>query len=192
MKNLIASLVKFQASVPLIPKNSINPFFSQGERKAMYADLATVIDVCKPVLNQNGLAIMQTMFTLEGRNCLRTILADSSGETISSDLFLPEVADAQKLTAAVTYLRRCQYLAILGLVADEDDDGNSVASNDKTPPKEEKHQGGKEFPASEKQINLIKSLCARKNYEPLSPLKGITGKQASALIEKLNAMSDVK
>lgn len=190
MKSLVASLVKFQQEVPLIPKNCINPFFSQGGKKAMYADLATVIESCKPAMNKHGLAIMQTMFTLEGRNCLRTVLADSSGESVQSDLFLPEVPDAQKLTAAVTYLRRCQYLAILGLTAEDEDDGNSVVGN--KAPKEEKLQGGKEFPASEKQVNLIKSLCQRKNYEPLSPLTGITGKQASALIEKLNAMPDVK
>jgi ERF superfamily len=73
----------------------------------------------------------------------------------------------------------------------EGENDADATTYDNVAPKEQ-HQGGKEFPASEKQINLIKSLCARKNYEPLSPLKGITGKQASALIEKLNAMPDIK
>lgn len=187
MKNLVSNLIKFQMAVPVIPKNNVNPFFSQGGKKAMYADLATVIDTCKPVLNKHGLAVMQTMFVQDGRNCLRTILADISGETMASDLFLPDIQDPQKLTAAVTYLRRCQYLAIVGLVADEDDDGNSVGSQE--PPK---HSGGQEFAASEKQIKLIKDLCQRKQYEPKKPIAGISAKDASALIEKLMAMADVK
>lgn len=73
-----------------------------------------------------------------------------------------------------------------------ENDADFVTHDGVAPKEAPKHQGGKDFPASEKQVNLIKALCQRKNYEPLSPLAGITGKQASALIEKLNAMSDVK
>lgn len=53
-----------------------------------------------------------------------------------------------------------------------------------------KHRGGQEFPASEKQTNLIKALCHKKNYEPKRSITGISSKDASALIEKLQAMPD--
>lgn len=124
MKGLITALVKFQSSVPSIPKNKRNPFFD-----SMYAELSTVIDICSPVLNNNGLAVVQTLKALDGHNILKTILFHESGESLESEIYLPPIADAQKLTAAVTYLRRTAYLSIVGLVADSDDDGNSVSGN---------------------------------------------------------------
>ena len=106
MKSLIPALVKFQQNVPTIPKTCVNPFFSQGGKKAMYADLATVIESCMPTLNKHELAVSQTMGFVAGVNTLKTTLFHSSGEFISSEIALPEINDAQKLTGAITYLRR--------------------------------------------------------------------------------------
>jgi hypothetical protein len=196
MKSLIANMAKFQKDVPVIPKNKVNSFFSKGGTISKYADLAGVIDTCKPILNRHGLIVVQTMFVSDGHNCLRTILADSSGETMSSEMVLPDIADPQKLTAAVTYLRRCQYLAIVGLVADEDDDGNSVGHQQEpraTPPRDQPreqqtppHAGGGEFKANDKQKNLIKMLVEKTGVD-VTPeqIASLTSKQASAWIDKL-------
>jgi hypothetical protein len=54
------------------------------------------------------------------------MLCHESGETLESNIFLPKIADAQKLTGSITYLRRTSYLSILGLVADDDLDGNDI------------------------------------------------------------------
>jgi len=156
MKNLIVSLIKFQQTVKPIPKNKRNPFFN-----SMYAELSTVIEVCQPTMNANGLAIMQRMLTADGKNVLVTTLAHESGEMMSSEMYLPDLADAQKLTAAVTYLRRSQYLAILGLVADDDCDGNSTQET----PRHDNNQGRVEqtklaggVAASDAQKNLMSKL----------------------------------
>lgn len=129
--NLIKALVKFQSEVPAIPKNKKNPFYN-----SMYAELSTVIDTCVPVLTKNGLAVSQTMsvLTVAGKNVLITKLLHESGEYEESSLLLPDIADAQKLTASITYLRRAQYLAIVGLVAEDDEDGNTP------PPKNDNRQ----------------------------------------------------
>jgi hypothetical protein len=123
MKNLFAALIKFQKNVKPIPKNKINPFYN-----SKYAELSTVIDVCQPALNDAGLAVVQTIKILpeSNDNVLVTLLCHESGETLESNIFLPKIADAQKLTGAITYLRRTSYLSILGLVADDDMDGNDV------------------------------------------------------------------
>jgi hypothetical protein len=123
MKNLFLALIKFQKNVKPIPKNKVNPFYN-----SKYAELSTVIDVCQPALNDAGLAVIQTMRILpeSSDNVLVTLLCHESGETLESSIFLPKIADAQKLTGAVTYLRRTSYLSILGLVADDDMDGNDV------------------------------------------------------------------
>lgn len=132
MVNLIKALVKFQQEVPSIPKNKLNPFFSKGGQKAMYADLAQVVSVCMGPLNSNGLAISQKMcIDSSGRNVLTTVLLHVSGESDQSSIYLPAIDDPQKLTAAITYLRRTQYVSILGLVADDDDDGNAVGEQGK-------------------------------------------------------------
>jgi hypothetical protein len=123
MKNLFSSLIKFQKSVKAIPKNKVNPFYN-----SKYAELSTVIDVCQPALNDSGLAVIQVMKILpeSGDNVLVTMLCHESGETLESNIFLPKITDAQKLTGAITYLRRTSYLSILGLVADDDMDGNDL------------------------------------------------------------------
>ena len=183
MKNLIADLIKFQKEVPLIPKNCVNPFFSQGGKKAMYADLPTVIDVCKPVLNKNNLAVIQRVGVFEGKNILTTMLYHSSGEFIDATIFLPETPDAQKLTAAITYLRRTSYLSILGLVGDEDSDGNDVPGTQpqqKTQAIPAPNFQNVEKPASDKQKELVK-----KNY-PDMDVSNLSMKKASELIQ--NAM----
>jgi hypothetical protein len=87
-----------------------------------------VIDTCSPSLNNNGLAVVQTLKAIDNKNTLVTLLCHESGETLESNIYLPDINDPQKLTAAITYLRRSSYLAIVGLVADEDDDGNSVST----------------------------------------------------------------
>lgn len=169
MQKLIPALVKFQQDVPLIPKNSVNPFFSQNGKKAMYADLPTVIDVCKPVLNANGLAITQTGQVESGKNILKTILFHTSGEFIESSIYLPDIADPQKLTAAITYLRRTAYLSICGLVGDTDDDGNSVGDAPNKPQNQPQStqqrsqsssQGDGPKPSA-KQLSYIKMLAEK-------------------------------
>ena len=168
MQKLIPALIKFQETVPLIPKNSVNPYFSQGERKAMYADLPTVIDVCKPVLNANGLAITQLAQTESGKNILKTVLYHTSGEFIESSIYLPDITDPQKLTAAITYLRRTAYLSICGLVGDTDDDGNSVGAVNKpqnqpqsTQQRSQSSSQGDGPKPSAKQLSYIKMLAEK-------------------------------
>ena len=121
MKSLFPALIKFQKNVKAIPKNKINPHY-----KNRYAELSAVIDVCQPALNEFGLAVFQTFRAVENKNILVTTLCHESGEVVESCIFLPDLADAQKLTGAITYLRRSSYLSILGLVADDDLDGNDA------------------------------------------------------------------
>jgi hypothetical protein len=150
---LLEALVKFQKTVKVIPKEEFNPHF-----KSYFAGLSTIVNICMPVLNECGLAVSQTMAVTDGRSTIVTTLLHDSGN-IKSEMFLPEIADPQKLTAAITYLRRTQYISILGLVADDDDDGNASATQ------EEKRQGEKSPPkepprdiASEAQKKYMKQL----------------------------------
>ena len=126
LKELATALSAAQAEFSAVPKESANPFF-----KSKYADLATVVQVATPVLTKHGLSISQHISNEAGVDTLTTYLLHSSGEYIANSmvLHLPK-SDPQGQGSAVTYGRRYAYMAVLGLVADNDDDGNA-ASNPK-------------------------------------------------------------
>jgi hypothetical protein len=167
--------------VPVIPKNCFNPHF-----KSYFADLATVVDVCKEVLNKNRLCIVQRVGVFEGKNILTTMLYHESGDFIDATIFLPEIQDAQKLTAAITYLRRTSYLSILGLVADDDTDGNDIQDKkpvERTQTQQSKPANNNYEPISEAQLKAISAICHKKNL-PKPDLK--TSGQAYMWISEQN------
>ena len=118
-------------------KDSANPFF-----KSKYADLESVWDVCRSLLSENGLAVMQfpgdiNFVQLEKENgdiniatkmSLTTIISHKSGEFISQEMSVPVTKpDAQGAGSALTYMRRYALAAVVGVVQ-ADDDGNAASS----------------------------------------------------------------
>lgn len=94
-----------------------------------YADLYACVKAATPGLKANGLSVCQLVS--EGK--LITILAHKSGEWIKSELYLPAQSnDYQSYGGAITYLKRYSYCAILGIVADTDDDANMASGNQVT------------------------------------------------------------
>jgi len=124
---LYSALSKFQGEMPVVQKNKINSF-----TKSKYADLAEMIKTIAPILTKHGLSFIQIYNMHEGKAYLKTILAHNSGQTIESNmkLVMPERLEGKKgnilheLGAATTYLKRYSLSAMLGVVADDDTDGN--------------------------------------------------------------------
>jgi len=122
--NIVKALAAAQGKFSVIAKTSDNPFF-----KSKYADLAEVVRPTAPILAEHGLSVIQGIGYDEGcQDTLTTTLAHISGEYFSTTmrLYVPK-SDPQGQGSAVTYARRYSYMAILGLVADEDDDGNAAS-----------------------------------------------------------------
>ena len=99
-----------------------------------YADLAGCINTAKPHLLKHGLAVTQFMgMSVNGKQSLNTMLTHSSGQYISDETELPDAVlhgssgknPVQVLGSAITYIRRYNYAAIIGM-AQEDDDGVSA------------------------------------------------------------------
>jgi hypothetical protein len=125
VNELAAALSKAQGEFSAIPKDDLNPFF-----KSKYAGLPDVVKTAAPVLSANGLSISQFIHQNElGEDMLKTYLLHSSGQFIehSMKLYLGKL-DSQGMGSATTYARRYSYMSVLGLVADEDDDGNKPSS----------------------------------------------------------------
>ena len=95
-----------------------------------YASLGHCIDAAKAPLAKNGLSVIQLMGNdTNGNNTMQTVLGHSSGEYISSMCVMPIAKlqggggsnPAQIMGASITYMRRYQYAAIIGLAQDDTD-----------------------------------------------------------------------
>lgn len=115
-----AALVKAQKEMPVVGKNSV----IYGRQK--YANLADIVRVSRPILVKNGLAITQTFLG----DILRTKLVHVSGQYIESNIKLVINSKDEKTNvlhlwgSAITYFRRYAMASIIGIVTDEDTDGN--------------------------------------------------------------------
>ncbi len=120
INELVSALSKAQGVMQAAIKDSTNPFF-----KSKYADLGSVWDAARPHLSVNGLAVMQFAEQVGDKFMLVTMLAHSSGQWIKSYLPIkPKNDDSQGIGAAITYMRRYGLTALVGVVCDDDDDGN--------------------------------------------------------------------
>ncbi len=122
---LAQALAAVQSELHPAKFNATNPFF-----KSKYADLGSIFESCRALLAGNGLAISQLPGTpppdFGPAICLTTMLMHESGEWISDTLVLPMKAPTpQDAGSALTYARRYALAAIVGIVTDEDDDGNA-------------------------------------------------------------------
>ena len=128
ISELAKSLALAQGEMQAAIKDSVNPFF-----KSKYADLGSVWDAARPVLSKNGLCIMQTTEILGDKIVMVTTLAHTSGQWVKSYLPLnPSKNDSQGIGAAITYLRRYSLSALVGVVCDDDDDGETAVGRGKT------------------------------------------------------------
>jgi hypothetical protein len=142
INELAAALSKAQGEMQAAIKDKINPFY-----KSSYADLGSVWDAARPVLSKYGLCVMQTTELLSDRNqiVMVTTLAHTSGQWVKSYLPLnPSKNDSQGIGAAITYLRRYSLSAIVGVVCDDDDDGETSAGRGKAQNNQQPYQNNKQ------------------------------------------------
>jgi len=122
INELATALAKTQGLLKSASKDSTNPFF-----RSNYADLASVWEACRKPLSDNGLSVIQTLDIKDNVSVLETTLLHSSGQFITSFLSItPKEQTPQAIGSAITYARRYSLAAIVGIVADEDDDAESA------------------------------------------------------------------
>jgi len=131
ISELAKALCAFQSTMVAVKKDATNPFY-----KSRYTTLDTIWEAIRKPLSDNGLSVTQTMGVLgvEGSpiNAMETMLCHSSGQWISGTIILnPVKNDPQGLGSSISYARRYSLSAILGIVADEDDDAEAATK----PPK---------------------------------------------------------
>ena len=133
-KEITAALCKFIKQVGTIEEKD-------DAQYGKFADLSTVLSTVNPALASNGLAVVHTTKVVEGKNVLITNLLHTSGESITSEMLLPNNTGGggnpmHKEGGAITYCRRYSLLAILGLnagIPDNDCDFANPTADKVTP-----------------------------------------------------------
>jgi len=121
---LAGALAAAQAELPAAIKGSVNPHL-----RNKYADINSVYTAIREVLPKHGLAVIQTMLPTDGSKAhVRTMLAHKSGQWIAGECVMPldRQGGAQGMGSAITYARRYSLSAIVGIVTEDDDDGNAA------------------------------------------------------------------
>jgi hypothetical protein len=126
VEKLITALAKAKPNIKAAKKDKINPCY-----KSKYASFTAVCDACIPALTNEGLIITQTLEYSEDRHLLLTKLYHTSGQWISSAASIRPVKDnPQAYGSAITYMKRYALAALVGISAEEDDDGNAASAPD--------------------------------------------------------------
>lgn len=127
MSQSIAALAKAlaaaQAELEPAAKNAENPHL-----RNRYADIAAVFEAIRKILPKHGLAVSQMILPTEGKAHVRTLLMHESGEWIAGECLLPpdRAGGPQGMGSAITYARRYSLSALLGVVSEDDDDGEQA------------------------------------------------------------------
>ena len=121
---LAAALASAQSEIRPAIKDANNPAFN-----SKYADLAAIFDAARPALAKHGLCVVQMPeHSYDALVHLTTRVAHKSGQWIEATMSMPVgKVNAHGYGSAITYCRRYAYAASIGIVADEDDDGNKAS-----------------------------------------------------------------
>lgn len=126
VNEILEAVMKVKAKLQAVTKSSNNPFF-----KSKYADLNTHLEAVEPLLEENGLMLLQPVtINALGVNVVSSTIINKNGQFVSSEMtVVTKEQDMQKLGSAITYARRYTLGSLLSMKA-EDDDGNNAS--DKT------------------------------------------------------------
>lgn len=110
-------------------KDSTNPHY-----RSKYSDLASVMEAIREPIGNNGLSIMQEATLNETGVSVTTLILHTSGQWIEFDpLTIPlGKKDAHAVGSACSYGKRYSLCAALGVVSDDDDDGNKAVESHKS------------------------------------------------------------
>jgi hypothetical protein len=120
---IFAALTEAQGEMPTVYKGATNPHF-----KSKYASLEEVSKAAQPILAKHGLGIVVGCEQAADPTVAVAIrVIHKSGQWIESIQYMkPRANTPQDVGSCITYASRYGY-RMVGVVTDEDDDGNSVS-----------------------------------------------------------------
>ena len=168
--NIYTKLAAVKKEIGAISKDSTNPFF-----KSKYFDINGLLKHVEPLLDKNGLLLLQPIIKGE---VFSEIIDVENGDSVTSSILLPNIQDPQKLGSAVTYYRRYTLQSLLGLQAEDDDANVASKASKATKPKTDKkwvNKGDKIWNAAiDKGVKideLLKHYAVSKDNQAAYPYK---------------------
>jgi hypothetical protein len=132
---LAAALAKAQAHL-VNPEKSLIATIAGGRpgeaaRSFRYAPLSSGLEIVRKTLSEHEIAVMQTTAVDQASRMLTltTLLAHSSGEWIASYwpvCSVAEIANPQRMGAALTYARRYGLFTLVGIAGEDDLDAPDI------------------------------------------------------------------
>jgi hypothetical protein len=121
-------------ALALAQAKMVNPVKNQkaetGKFGYQYIDLAAVIDAIREPLTANGLSFVQVPSVADNYLHIVTRLMHKSGQWIEGTYpACPLGLDPQRTGSAVTYAKRYSISALIGLAAEQDDDGATATKD---------------------------------------------------------------
>lgn len=109
-------------------KDSTNPHF-----RSKYSDLSSIWESIRTPVTSNGLSIWQDVTTCEKSVSVTTRVTHISGQWVEfGPLSIPLIKqDAQSIGSAISYGKRYALCAAVGVVSDDDDDGEKAMGREK-------------------------------------------------------------
>jgi hypothetical protein len=123
---LSKAMLQVQGELQPALKDRENPF-----TKSSYATLNSVMEACRESLVRHGIWLVQHPVPVEPGNLglVTKLVHAESGQWQAGLLVMPlPKADPQGYGSALTYGRRYALSALVGIVTEEDDDGNAASS----------------------------------------------------------------
>lgn len=148
-----------------------------GTYRYKYATLAGIMRAVRPVLAAHGLAVSQLVSSTSETLTVGTTLVHRSGQTFPSGVLTMKLPPTpQQLGSLISYLRRYQLVALLGLAVEDDDARGAQTSQD---------AGGTHRGTSERKL----SDAQRRRIMALFGELGLTGSEFRD--ERLSITADV-
>jgi hypothetical protein len=184
---IAAALAKAQNAFKNVPKTKT------GVHDSKYADLADIMEMVRKPLSDNGLAISHST---DDQLMLVTTLLHTSGQSLSTTLPLSGGRSLQDLGSSITYMRRYSIGILLGVVTEEDEDGQLSQDASKGP-----QQSPAKAPAAPRKKTTRKAApkkapekpaqeSSEKKQSNLGPLWGHCYKMGAALGESKQESED--
>lgn len=132
-KSIYARLAEAQVEFVNIRQDQIADL-GNGKR-FKYADINSVLEAIRPILNCHGLVLVQSVFTPSDAHrvvSVETSIYTFEGESIKSGVFTASTEGllqkgVQALGSLITYMKRYQLMALLGIAYGENDDDGAAA-----------------------------------------------------------------
>jgi hypothetical protein len=193
---LAAALARAQQDLTN-PEKSLTAALPSGPeqpegRTFRYASLASGLDIVRKSLGRQEIASVQTTAIDQEAGLVRltTTLAHSSGEWLSSEwpvCQVAELADPQRMGAALTYARRYALFTLVGIAGEDDLDAPPVRRSGIAPGNGQSHPSEPPPSAHGATATPIFKTSRRRQAPPRPTPSILSGEASSTLREKLIA-----